>query len=102
VFQTDGGPDSESAAQHELCAAAEDPIFYNFVGFGTDEFRFLRRLNTLAVPQLRPVDNAGFFEAGADPRARFDGLDGDLYSRLLDEFGKEWLAAYSAYADSQP
>jgi hypothetical protein len=92
VFQTDGGPSSRRAAVDVLCRAAELPLFWQFIGFGDDEFRFLRRLDELPVPAKRVVDNAGFFAAGTDPRSISDG---DLYDELTAEF-PEWLAAARA------
>ncbi|MFD9124471.1 VWA domain-containing protein [Kitasatospora sp. NPDC059571] len=91
VFQTDGGPTSRGAAKELLCMAAELPMFWQFVGFGDPgdtEFAFLHRLDELPAPQHRPVDNAGFFPAGGDPRRV---ADGELYDRLLEGFGP-WLA----------
>ncbi|MCF6525171.1 VWA domain-containing protein [Streptomyces sp. JJ36] len=87
IFQTDGGPTSRSAAERVLCDSADLPLFWQFVGFGTDEFRFLRKLDELPVPGKRRVDNAGFFAAGRDPRAL---PDAELYDRLTDEF-PDWL-----------
>ncbi|NUQ96807.1 MAG: VWA domain-containing protein [Streptomyces sp.] len=92
VFQTDGGPSSRSAAVDTLCRAARLPLFWQFVGFGDDEFRFLRRLDELPVPAKRVIDNAGFFAAGSDPRAISDGR---LYDELMAEF-PEWLSAARA------
>lgn len=92
VFQTDGSPTSKAAAEHVLCTAARLPIFWQFVGFGGDEFRFLRRLDDLPVPGRRPVDNAGFFAAGAAPKEISDSA---LYDHLLGEF-PQWLAAARA------
>ncbi|MET9610358.1 VWA domain-containing protein [Streptomyces sp. NPDC006512] len=92
VFQTDGGPTSKPAAEEYLCKAARLPLFWQFVGFGntrSTQFDFLRRLDELPVPARRVVDNAGYFHAGADPRAV---ADDDLYDRLLGEF-PSWLAA---------
>ncbi|MFD8593799.1 VWA domain-containing protein [Kitasatospora sp. NPDC059646] len=92
VFQTDGGPSSRAAARDMLCLAAELPIYWQFVGFGDpadQEFAFLRRLDELPVPARRPVDNAGFFPAGRDPR---DRTDAELYDHLLAGF-PEFLAA---------
>ncbi|MGD9486334.1 VWA domain-containing protein, partial [Streptomyces sp. TRM70308] len=83
VFQTDGGPTSKLAAERFICKAAELPLYWQFVGFGAPggkQFDFLRRLDDLAVPRLRPVDNTGFFPAGEDPRAVPDAV---LYDRLL-------------------
>ncbi|MFF7158171.1 VWA domain-containing protein [Streptomyces sp. NPDC008139] len=92
VFQTDGSPSSKTAAEHVLCTAARLPIFWQFVGFGHDEFRFLRKLDDLPVPARRVIDNAGFFAAGPSPKALSDA---DLYDRLLSEF-PQWLTAARA------
>ncbi|MFJ8646713.1 vWA domain-containing protein [Streptomyces sp. NPDC093546] len=95
VFQTDGGPSSKLAAERYLCKAAELPLFWQFVGFGdpgSRQFDFLRKLDELAVPAKRPVDNAGFFHAGTDPRRV---PDTELYDRLVGEF-PSWLAAARA------
>ncbi|WP_335972098.1 vWA domain-containing protein [Streptomyces sp. CA2R106] len=92
VFQTDGSPTSRAAAERVLCAAAELPVFWQFVGFGDDEFRFLRRLDDLPVPARRAVDNAGFFPVGAAPK---EISDADLYDRLLAEY-PAWLTAAGA------
>jgi hypothetical protein len=92
VFQTDGGPSSRSETVDVLCRASRLPLFWQFVGFGDDEFHFLRRLDQLPVPAKRVIDNAGFFPAGKDPRAI---PDGKLYDHLLSEF-PQWLAAARA------
>ncbi|MGW8955331.1 vWA domain-containing protein [Streptomyces sp. NPDC055709] len=95
VFQTDGGPINKLAAERYLCKAARLPIFWQFIGFGdpgSRQFEFLRKLDELAVPAKRPVDNAGFFHAGQDPR---QVRDDELYDRLVSEF-PSWLAAARA------
>ncbi|MET9425091.1 VWA domain-containing protein [Streptomyces sp. NPDC006540] len=95
VFQTDGGPINKLAAERYLCKAAKLPLFWQFVGFGnkrSSQFDFLRKLDELAVPAKRPVDNAGFFHAGLDPR---QVPDAELYDRLVAEF-PQWLAAAHA------
>ncbi|WP_326583504.1 VWA domain-containing protein [Streptomyces sp. NBC_00481] len=95
VFQTDGGPTGRLAAERYLCKAARLPLFWQFIGFGdpdSKQFDFLRRLDELAVPGRRVVDNAGFFHAGPDPRAVSDG---ELYDRLVGEF-PQWLVAARA------
>jgi hypothetical protein len=92
VFQTDGSPTSKAAAEHVLCTAARLPIFWQFVGFGDDEFTFLRKLDDLPVPQKRVVDNAGFFAAGSSPKSLSDA---DLYDQLLHEY-PQWLTAARA------
>ncbi|MFF7736747.1 VWA domain-containing protein [Streptomyces sp. NPDC007984] len=95
VFQTDGGPINKPAAERYLCKAAKLPLFWQFIGFGdpgSKQFDFLRKLDELAVPGKRVVDNAGFFHAGEDPRKV---PDTELYDRLVEEFPK-WLVAARA------
>lgn len=92
VFQTDGSPTSKAAAEDALCKAARLPIFWQFVGFGADEFRFLRKLDELPVPARRVIDNAGFFAAGTAPKSISDA---HLYDQLLNEF-PQWLKAARA------
>jgi hypothetical protein len=92
VFQTDGAPNSKRETTEVLCDAARLPIFWQFIGFGDDEFAYLRRLDELPVPSKRLVDNAGFFPAGPQPRSI---PDGDLYDSLMAEF-PQWLAAARA------
>ncbi|MBB0247246.1 vWA domain-containing protein [Streptomyces alkaliphilus] len=93
IFQTDGAPTSRTAAKQALCRAAKLPLFWQFVGFGgsadSNQFDFLRKLDTLAVPKARVVDNAGFFHAGDDPMAMTDNR---LYKQLTAEF-PQWLTA---------
>ncbi|MFJ4622748.1 vWA domain-containing protein [Streptomyces sp. NPDC088812] len=101
VFQTDGGPINKLAAERYLCKAAELPLFWQFIGFGdpgSRQFDFLRKLDELAVPARRAVDNAGFFHAGADPG---QVSDADLYDRLVGEFPK-WLVAARALGIVRP
>ncbi|MEV5662362.1 vWA domain-containing protein [Streptomyces flaveolus] len=101
VFQTDGGPTSRLAAERYLCKAARLPLFWQFVGFGdpgSRQFEYLRKLDELAVPDKRAVDNAGFFHAGRDPRRVSDA---ELYDRLVGEFPK-WLVAARAQGIVRP
>lgn len=89
IFQTDGSPNSKRDTEKILCEASRLPMFWQFVGFGDDEFTFLRKLDELAVPKKRIVDNAGFFPAGSTPSALSDDV---LYDALMGEF-PEWLTA---------
>ncbi|MET7293965.1 VWA domain-containing protein [Streptomyces griseoloalbus] len=101
VFQTDGGPVNKLAAEKYLCKAARLPLFWQFIGFGdphSKQFDYLRKLDDLAVPAKRAVDNAGFFHAGADPR---EVSDTELYDRLVGEF-PTWLAAARAQGIVRP
>ncbi|GAA0704598.1 VWA domain-containing protein [Kitasatospora atroaurantiaca] len=89
IFQTDGACSDQDETAELLHESAAMPIFWQFVGFGSQdsiEFTFLRTLNQL---RGRVVDNAGFCAAGPDPRQL---TDADLYDRLLDEY-PQWLAA---------
>ena len=92
VFQTDGSPTNRKATTDVLCRASRLPLFWQFVGFGDDEFAFLRRLDELPVPGKRAVDNAGFFAAGTNPQAISDDR---LYDLLMSEF-PDWLSAARA------
>ncbi|MFI5807094.1 vWA domain-containing protein [Streptomyces sp. NPDC051561] len=95
IFQTDGGPINKLAAEKYVCKAARLPLFWQFVGFGntrSTQFDFLRKLDELAVPAQRVVDNAGYFHAGEDPR---QVPDAQLYDHLVGEF-PVWLAAARA------
>jgi hypothetical protein len=87
VFQTDGEPDSRSAAEQALRDASEFPVFFAFVGFGGG-IDFLEDLDTLPG---RRVDNASFFHA-RDPRAVSDA---DLYDGITREFA-QWVPAATA------
>jgi hypothetical protein len=101
VFQTDGGPINKLAAERYLCKAAPLPLFWQFIGFGDPagkQFDFLRKLDELAVPAKRVVDNAGFFHAGSDPRTVSDA---ELYDRMVGEFPK-WLVAARAQGIVRP
>jgi hypothetical protein len=75
-----------------LCRAADLPLFWQFIGFGADEFQYLRTLDELPVPQMRRVDNAGFFTAGPQPKALADSV---LYEQLVAEY-PSWLASATA------
>ena len=92
VFQTDGGPTGKLAAERYLCKAARLPLFWQFIGFGDpndNDFAFLRKLDTLTVPNRRIVDNAGFFHAGGTPQTT---ADHQRFNQLLQEF-PQWLTA---------
>lgn len=88
IFQTDGEPGDGRETEQLLRDASTLPIFWMFVGFGTN-FRFLKGLDTMSG---RTVDNAGFFAAGHDPKGM---PDAELYGKLLAEY-PQWLAAARA------
>lgn len=87
IFQTDGAPDNQAAAELALREASKLPIFWAFVGFG-DNIQFLEKLDDL---RGRAVDNASFFHA-RDPRTV---TDAELYDGITREYSG-WLAAATA------
>lgn len=87
VFQTDGAPDDQQAAERMLRDASKLPIFWAFVGFGPS-VRFLEKLDDLGG---RQVDNASFFHASVPHRVS----DADLYDGLTSQYAA-WLAAATA------
>ncbi|WP_307814127.1 VWA domain-containing protein [Streptomyces sp. N35] len=77
IFQTDGAPESRTAATQALKDAAEHPVFWQFVAFGETEskaFDYLRKL------ELENPGNMAFFHAGPVPN---ELTDAELYAGLL-------------------
>jgi hypothetical protein len=58
LFFSDGGVHRDAAIEKELRAAAEEPVFWQFVGLGRSNYGVLERFDTLPG---RRVDNVGFF-----------------------------------------
>lgn len=75
IFVTDGNCDDRSASERLVRELSVQPIFWQFVGVGSEAFTFLKKLDTLTG---RKVDNAGFLEARS--------LGDVTYQALLKEF----------------
>ncbi len=77
IFQTDGAPESKTAATDALKAAAEHKIFWQFVAFGDTDSKAFDYLRKLDLP------NTGFFHAGPVPN---ELTDTELYKGLLADW----------------
>jgi stress response protein SCP2 len=84
LFFSDGGVTRNREIERELRDAAEEPVFWQFVGLGRhNRFGVLERLDTMTG---RRVDNVGFLAVDD-----IDGIpDPELYDRLLAEF-PSWI-----------
>ncbi|MFF1646613.1 VWA domain-containing protein [Streptomyces sp. NPDC058240] len=85
LFFSDGGVHRNQEIEQELRAAAEEPVFWQFVGLGSSQYGVLERFDTMPG---RRVDNVGFF--AVDDIERIS--DQELYDRVLSEF-PSWLRA---------
>ncbi|MFD3991925.1 VWA domain-containing protein [Streptomyces sp. NPDC058583] len=76
VFQTDGAPESKTAATQALAEAAERPLHWRFVAWGEEDnkaFDYLRK--------LEGTPRTGTYFAGVTP---VETAHGDFYRGLLD------------------
>ena len=81
IFITDGEPSDREESTVEIIKASDKPVFWKFVGVGSCEFDFLKKLDDMTG---RTVDNADFFEV--------DNLDDITYESLMEEY-PGWLDA---------
>lgn len=85
VFITDGENDDASATDKAIRKSSKFKIFYQFVGIGYENFRYLQKLDDL---DGRSVDNTAFIKV-----ADFSQLnDEQLYAKLLGQY-PQWLRA---------
>ena len=82
-FITDGENDDLNQARRAIKEASHYGIFFQFVGIGNEDFRFLNELDTM---EGRLIDNANFFELNDLRRIS----DEELYERILVEF-PSWI-----------
>lgn len=90
VFQTDGGPDSRSAASQYLQSVSGENTFFAFVVFGdadSDAADYMRSLDGLSG---RVRDNASAFFTGS-LRDYANLPDAAVYDGVLGEFVGQWL-----------
>ncbi|CAM5529923.1 VWA domain-containing protein [Streptomyces diastaticus] len=85
LFFSDGGVYRSREIERELRAAADEPVFWQFVGLGRSHYGVLEYFDTLPG---RTVDNVGFFAVDDVDQV----ADPELYDRLLSEFPL-WLGA---------
>ncbi|MFD3941431.1 VWA domain-containing protein, partial [Streptomyces sp. NPDC058579] len=74
VFQTDGAPESKTAATQALAEAAERPIHWQFVAWGEEDNKAFDYVRKLTAPRT------GHFLAGATPS---ETAHADFYRGLL-------------------
>ncbi|WP_030903606.1 VWA domain-containing protein [Streptomyces sp. NRRL F-5126] len=86
VFLSGGGVHHAGPLLRELREAADEPLFWQFVGVGRADHRALARLGT--GPGCGPLGNAGFFAVEDVARTP----DAELYDRLLCAF-PAWLSS---------
>lgn len=83
IFITDGENDDKSAAIEAITKASNYGIFFQFIGIGYEDFKFLKKMDEL---NGRFIDNANFFKEPDLSRTS----DSQLYNLLMSEF-PQWL-----------
>ncbi len=87
-FITDGDNFDRAVTERVVRESANQPIFWQFVGIGRENFNFLQKLDDLSG---RYVDNADFFKVTDIKKIS----DDELYEKLLTEF-PDWLKEIKA------
>src|SRR5690606_11135074 len=88
MFITDGAPSDKGVATKHMRSASYEPIFWQFMGVGSDRFEYLQRLDDL---DKRFTDNADFFAVTDDElMGRNPISDEALFERLMTEY-PDWL-----------
>ena len=82
IFLTDGDCSDKEETIRYIRQTSDQPIFWQFVGIGSSQFRTLELLDTM---QGRFIDNANFF-AIRDTRDLVNMTDEILLGKLLAEF----------------
>ncbi|PLS19571.1 stress protein [Bacillus sp. M6-12] len=79
LFITDGENFDRNEAERAIREASRYNIFFQFIGLGNEDFRFLKELDEM---EGRFIDNANFFEIRSINRIS----DDQLYDLLLTEY----------------
>ncbi|WP_242530657.1 VWA domain-containing protein [Nocardioides aromaticivorans] len=88
MFITDGAPTDKAVATKQIRSASYEPIFWQFLGIGSDRFEYLQRLDDL---DNRYTDNADFFAVTDDELIGRKPISDDaLFERLMTEY-PDWL-----------
>lgn len=85
IFITDGNTKERDMCEKVLKDISLSPIFFQFIGIGDEDKKFLNKLDTILG---RYVDNANYFELSNDDLLNIS--DEELYSLLLQEY-PSWL-----------
>lgn len=85
IFITDGENDDRNPTDRAIRESSKYKIFYQFVGIGHENFRYLQKLDDL---DGRQVDNTAFVKV--EDFARLD--DDQLFNKLLEQY-PQWLQA---------
>ncbi|MBB6099073.1 hypothetical protein HNR42_002509 [Deinobacterium chartae] len=88
VFLTDGNNGDRPETEALLRELSGQPVFFKFLGIGSERFAFLEKLDDL---EGRLVDNADFQAISDIATIR----DGELFERLLVELN-DWRSAAAA------
>lgn len=88
MFVTDGSTSDEKVATAQIRSASYEPIFWQFMGIGSDRFQYLRKLDDL---DRRYIDNADFFAVTDDELIGRKPISDDaLFDRMMTEY-PTWL-----------
>ena len=79
MFVTDGSTSDESSAVEQIQWSSYEPIFWQFMAIGCDDFEFLENLDTMSG---RYLDNANFFKVENPDNIS----DSQLYDLLMMEY----------------
>lgn len=79
IFITDGENADREEARRAITEASNHNIFFQFIGIGNENFKFLQELDDL---KGRKIDNADFFKIQNINKIS----DDDLYNKLMTEY----------------